>query len=222
VISDKGSFNGNVKVWFGPSNIEKLRFPVADESQFCNLEFNSESPRFGKGLLEFKYQGGIPDDSKKSPFEARQVVVAITGTGYFSAMLSNGSGEAWMQLGKVLDENNHQQKITWKIIDKDDPANDAGKNKSISNILYGPGYFKNQLVVRFYSEQKTTVTLQMISQKGQIVQLTSVEVEPGYNQHIFRPEGDLPEGPYMVHIGNTAEIHTFKAICQTGNKGEGS
>ncbi len=211
---ENGSLNGNVKSWFGPSNISEFRLPVADASQNCVLEFISANPRFGKGLLEMKYQEGVPDDSRKSPFEARQIVVAITGAGYFSAMLSNGAGEAWMQLGKINDESKNRQTITWNVIEKNDPVNDVTHNKSISNILYGPGYFNDQLVVRFFSELKTTVTLQMISQKGQIVQLSTVETQPGYNQFVFHPSNELSDGPYMVHIGNASEIHTFRANCQ--------
>ena len=214
VITEIGALNGNVKIWYESSDQPSLRYPVADGSQYCNLEFIPENNRFQKGLLELKYQEGIPDDSRKSPFEARQVVVAITGEGYFSAMLSNGAGEAWMQLIKIADENNRTKKVTWKFIEKGDPAVESTGNKTISNILYGPGYFRNQLVVRFFSEQKSSITIQMISQKGQIMQLSAMETQPGYNQFVFRPEKVLMDGPYMVHIGNSTEIHTFRAVCQ--------
>src|SRR4030095_7384423 len=87
LAAEKGALSGNVKFWFGPSNIDQLLFPVSDGKITSHINFQSTLPEYKKGLIELKYRDGIPDDSKKSPFESRQVVVALSQKGYFSAML---------------------------------------------------------------------------------------------------------------------------------------
>lgn len=224
LTSENGALSGKVKFWFGPSNIDRILFPVSDGTVTSRLSFQSTLPEYKKGLIELKYRDGIPDDSKKSPFEARQVVVAISQKGFFSVLLSNGSGEAWLQLVKVTDQTDGSQNVTWQITHKGDENANPGKEipgkptreKAISNILYGPGVINQQLVIRYFSDYKTAITIQMISSKGQIIGLENLEALPGYNQFVFIPKQQLTPGDYMVHLSNSTEIHTFRIMCNSG------
>ncbi len=219
-----GALSGTIKIWFGQQNCDNLNFPLADSPDRYNLHFVSEQPIYRKGLIELTYKEGIPDDSQKSPFEARQVVAAITGKGYFSAMLSNGPEEAWLQLSKSHGPDSVQD-IKWNILKKDYAATSentasvkagarVARVKSISNILYGPVPFSNRLVVRFYSDIKTTASIQLTTAQGKLIRSENINVEEGYNQYVFSGSEKLTEGDCIVQLSNPSEIHTFKVQCK--------
>ncbi len=216
IESDEGSFTGNIKVWYGLSNINQLQFPLSDGHNRYRVGFSCTQAVYQKGMIEFVYREGIPNDLQKSPFEARQVVVGITGKGHFSAMLSNGSEEAWLQLNSVKVTPGADAAINWDILKKSDVAVAGvvpapnGKVKAVSNVLYGPVPFSSHLVVRFYSDFKTTTTMQMMSSKGKVVQMENINAMQGYNQFIFNATDKLTDGAYMIQISNSSEIHTFQ------------
>ncbi len=216
IESEEGSLSGTVKAWYGVSNINQLQFPLSDGHNRYRIGFACTEPIYQKGMIEFVYREGIPNDLLKSPFEARQVVVGITGKGHFSAMLSNGSEDAWLQLNSIKTTPGADAAINWDILKKSDvtvtgvvPAPN-GKVKTVSNVLYGPVPFSSHLVVRFYSDNKTTTTMQMMSSKGKVVQLENINVMQGYNQFIFNATDKLTDGAYMIQISNSSEIHTFQ------------
>lgn len=229
IEKNSGALSGNIKIWFGPQNCDQLNFPLSDSRSRYNVNFISEQPVYRKGMIELTYKEGIPDDSQKSPFEARQVVAAISDMGYFSVMLSNGPEEAWLQLDNSKLKIDAEPTIRWNILKKDYASGSesiasvkqgtrAARVKSISNVLYGPLPFTNKLVVRFYSDVKTTATMQMNNALGKIIQSENIQVEEGYNQFVFDVTGKIMEGDCMVQISNPSEIHTFKVACKLPGK----
>jgi len=233
LISKDGAISGNFNFWFGSQNASQLKFPLSDGATQLQMAFTSDLPKYQKGMVEMVYKEGVPDDSQKSPFEARQVVVAITDRGYFSAMLSNGSEEAWFKLNGVKETVSGKSEITWDLGKKADPvlvgvkpggnlSGNEEKYKAISNVIYGPVPFKNQLVVRFYSDFKIATSLQLINAKGKVMQIENLQVEEGYNQFVFNADTMIPSGSYMIQISNPSEIHTFKVLCEAGQQFTGS
>jgi len=217
-----GAMCGNIKVWFNQQNHDQLSFPLSDGEAKYQIGFASGKIAFQKGMIELVYRTGEPDDSQKSPFEARQVVVGITNKGYFSAMLSNGPEEAWLILNSIKSSNGNNE-ILWDINVKSDPfeasansnlSKETKRVKAISNILYGPVPFSNKLVVRFYSDYKVITSMQMTNSRGQVVQTESLPVEQGYNQFVFNVNDKMLHDSYMIQISNPSEIHTFKVACE--------
>jgi hypothetical protein len=218
LVQTKGTICGKLRFWYGPTNFDKLCFGVSDGFVEQNLIFKSDIVAYKKGLLELIYKSGIPDDSKKSPYEARHVVVAIMNNGYYSVNLTNGPDEAWMKFVTLATIKENVAQITWNIssrILKSTGELKMDTPREFSNLITGPNPFTNSLTVRFYCETTGVVHFSLVNIAGKVVQTEKNQAVSGYNQFTFETLNNLPNGDYMVQLSNVSEIQTIKATRKT-------
>ena len=210
-----GALSGKIKCWFGQKNFEKLTFPLSDGNSISNFTFQLDFKDYQKGMLEFIYISGIPDDSKKSPFDARQVVIGITQNGFHSVKLTNGPDEAWLRFVSNKYDDRDQINYIWDIAKRNSKSSNASvleKTVSFSNMIYGPQPFYDRIIFRFYSEVPSTSYVQIINSSGRMVFNHKTEVVEGYNQSEIQIDSTLPDGNYILQISNSSEIQTMKVV----------
>jgi hypothetical protein len=205
-----GSFCGRFKRWYNLDTDSSLEFPVSDGSVRKMVSFNSAVSNFRKGMLEIYFKPGIPDDSKRSPYEVRHVVVCILGKGFYSASLSNGAEDGWLAY-KPASGNNTDQ-LSWSITGTDSKASEehqSARPQSFTNLLTGPDPFHDLLVVRFHSTISGTAHVSLVG-TGKVISTQKVSLVTGYNQVNFQVSPDLPEGDYTLQISTTTDINTLR------------
>jgi len=222
VVTDAGSICGRIKYWYGPSNFADLVFPISDGTGKKNLKLVTDVDAYKKGLAEVIFQSGVPDDSRKSPYEARHVVAAIFSQGFYSVYLTNGPDEAWLKLVSSEIENNSIESITWYMSGretKNTGSRSIGKtgsntlnHQNFSNLFTGPTPFNEMLVVRFHSETAGVAHLALVSSAGKVVHSEKIQTNSGYNQVIIHPAKEISDGDFMVQLSDIAEIKTIKAV----------
>ncbi len=211
-----GGLNGKVNYWYGPSNLDRIQIPLTDASADYIFNFRTDVKAWQKGMIEFTYGVGIPDDSKKSPFEARQVVIGITGNGFFNARMSNGPDEAWLKFMGSGKDDLSRRTFNWNISTREHTVTasvgGASRVMSFSNLLYGPHPFGSKLIFRFFSESSSTSYIQLMNSGGRMVYNTKLDVKEGYNQVELELDEKLAAGDYVMQISNASEIQTMKIV----------
>jgi hypothetical protein len=211
-----GALNGKVNYWYGQSNLDRIQIPLSDQSADYVFNFRSDVKAWQKGMIEFTYGVGVPDDSKKSPFEARQVVVGISGDGFFNARMSNGPDEAWLKYTGSGKDELLRSTFNWNISTREHSVTasvgGASRVHSFSNLLYGPQPFSSKMIFRFFSESASVSFIQLSNTSGRMVFNTKMEVQEGYNQVILDLDEKLAKGDYVMQISNASEIQTMKVV----------
>lgn len=216
LIFDQGALCGRTNIWYGASQPEKALLPLSDGTATVLYHFVSDVKAWQHGMIELSYGTGLPDDSQKSPFEARQVVIGITGRGHFNAKMSNGADEAWLKFGNtsISPEGRRTSQINISTREQALIASGSGGARvlSFSNLLYGPQPFHTFIVFRFFSESPSTSYVQLINPSGRMVFNRKTEVVSGYNQVNLNVDSALPAGDYVLQISNANEIQTMKVV----------
>lgn len=213
---NQGALCGRTNIWYGAAQPEKALLPLSDGTERVLYHFISDVKAWQRGMIELSYGSGLPDDSKKSPFEARQVVIGITERGFFNANMSNGADEAWLKFGNtsISPEGHRTTQINISTREQALMASGSGGARvlSFSNMLYGPQPFHSFIVFRFFSESPSTSYVQLINPSGRMVFNRKTEVVNGYNQVNLEVDSSLPAGDYVLQISNANEIQTMKVV----------
>lgn len=211
---NNGALCGRTNVWYGAAQPEKALLPMSDGTATVLYHFVSDVKAWQRGMIELSYGLGLPDDSKKSPFEARQVVIGITERGFFNATMSNGADEAWLKFGDTTVSPEGVRTTQINISTREQvlmaSGNGGARVLSFSNMLYGPQPFHSLIVFRFYSESSSISYVQLINPSGRMVCNRKTEVTAGYNQVNLDIENSLPPGEYILQISNASEIQTMR------------
>lgn len=216
-----GSLNGKVNYWYGPSNLDRIQIPLSDASADYIFNFRTDVKAWQKGMIEFTYGTGIPDDSKKSPFEARQVVIGITEDGFFNARMSNGPDEAWLKFMGSGKDDQSRHTFNWNISTREHTVTasvgGASRVMNFSNMMYGPQRFGSKLIFRFFSETASVSFIQLMNSSGRMVFNSKTDVKEGYNQVELDLDEKLEAGDYVIQISNASEIQTMKVVKEKRN-----
>jgi hypothetical protein len=213
--SNGGAVSGKWDIWYRMDEGMPMVFPLSDGTHIRKYAFNAVYDAYRKGMISLVYREGIPDDERRSPFEARQVIIGLTESGHFGAMLSNGPEEAWLELQPV---SAIREAVTWNIRGKDmirDAQAKPGRARTFQNLLTGPEPFHEVLVVRLYCEEPTFAVIQLTQSNGNAVYKETVQAESGYNQFEVIVKPEIEDGTYTLQLSNMNDIHTCKVTKLT-------
>jgi hypothetical protein len=217
ILRHSGTVSGTIRRWYCPQNINNIEFPMSDGLASDVFSYSCDIQSYQKGMIEMEFHNGDYDQSSRSPFDARQFVVGITESGYFTTALSHGAEEGWLKITSVITDTK-ETKTRWKITNRSSRGDEVQegsrieKISSVQNFFCGPNPFINHFFVMFYSDSNTSAVFQVMNSAGQQLHNETIQVKEGNNQLEYRPENELPEGVYIIRLSNSSEIHTLKIV----------
>ncbi len=209
-----GSVVGELTLPVEIKNTMPIQFPVSDGTGRIVLSMLIEDKKFKDGFLTVKYYEGSIENDNRSPFAAKEYVVAIMENGYYTAVANQGLKDAAFKTAGVKYLENGTVIVNWNLLDYRtisdvDKQKDGNSASLLKNIFCGPTPFEGSFYIRFDSEIKCKVMIDLVSSGGKTVHHEVIEVIEGFNNWKFNEKSPLEPGNYFLRISNSNEIHSL-------------
>jgi hypothetical protein len=218
LVALSGAICGEFRYMSSLAKNKTYRIPVSDGRDRLNVELTVENKNLKDGYLIVKYYKGSVTAADRSPFDAREYVIAISERGFFTSMVNQGLKDAiylfkGVTLGVDGDVSTIWSLMNYRNVSKSekDLSKDSAipSSELISNIIYGPNPFSNKISMRFSSEQSCMVMIDIVSADGKSVHQSNLDVDKGFNNWEYNVGQTLAPGNYFIRISSSNEIHSF-------------
>ena len=190
-----------------------VHLPLSDGHSKLEFILEVGEGKFDDGYIVMKfYQGSVISDSR-SPFEASERVVGITGSGFFTSKATQGLKDA-VYVSRGFKVNKDGQPVaTWtlsdyRLLNKQEAGNDNSRNL-LYNIVYGPNPMDSVFYLKFDSEAEGLVMISMVDASGKQIVNETLEVTSGSNAWKYSCPPGLSAGNYFLRMSTSSEIHSF-------------
>jgi hypothetical protein len=213
LIYNKGSVCGELHIMTDLSESRDLHLPLSDGSASMEVMINVSADKFDDGYLITKFYAGSVISDDRSPFEASEMVIAITGRGFFTSKPTQGLKDAvYVSRGYKVNKNGHPVS-NWSLMDyrtyNKQEHDNSGTAKTIYNVVYGPNPIDSVFYLKFDSEVTGSVMISLVDAGGKQVVNETLEVTSGSNAWKYNCDPDLSPGNYFLRVSTTSEIHSF-------------